>query len=814
MTGIDSVWLSSQGDNPSLKVAIPAEVGGRNVTRIGSNAFRGGSSYRLVALDMAGATNVTSIGNQAFRDCRELEGTVDLSNTAISELSNYAFKYCVSLQKVVLPASLERIGDGCFERCFSLRGIVSEGGGDFSLLGSLRSIGETAFYGAFANDASVKVRIPSSVVTVGDAAFRENKGISQIVVDRSVNDGSLGAYSHDALYANEKAPIILPDKLTYDEAASSMQESWAYSFPMEVVFHAENGDLVYEKLASFPLSWVKDAFPLGSPFFTNDASWTLPDSGLPDRAGYRGTWALDGVPIAVDWRLPMSFERVELQPAYAAENPTVKGSDGSSGQSIFPNVYFSSNVTLTGPTRAVGVSVDHPLLMENEGTSLDHVYFKYIWWDQVGSSHGPRSLEEPEIFSASMSMPKETEFATIPISSLLHARTGDDAYIVQVLGYHVENGQTRLFYKSNHNFLLFSDPDPDITTNTTFVLKVDVENGTAYKVEHYRQSLDGSYPSSPDEVENLAGTTGEEVSAQARPYEGFSVDAAAPGSVPSGTVAPDGSLVLKLHYSRNVHQLSWSTDGDPLQGAYTSGPTMFGAPIAPPDEPTKPGFAFAGWSPAPAAAMPDSDVSYAATWTPSAGTAYKVEHYRQSLDGSYPSSPDEVENLAGTTGEEVSAQARPYEGFSVDAAAPGSVPSGTVAPDGSLVLKLHYSRNVHQLSWSTDGDPLQGAYTSGPTMFGAPIAPPDEPTKPGFAFAGWSPAPAAAMPDSDVSYAATWTPSAGTAYKVERATLLRTGDTSFPLLVATIGGFSLLMAVSFACFLFLAVRTAARKLRR
>ena len=100
----------------------------------------------------------------------------------------------------------------------------------------------------------------------------------------------------------------------------------------------------------------------------------------------------------------------------------------------------------------------------------------------------------------------------------------------------------------------------------------------AYKVEHYRQSLDGSYPSTPDEVENLAAATGEEVSAKARPYEGFSVDASAPGSVSSGPVAADGSLVLKLYYSRNVHQVSWSTDGDPLQGAYTSGPTMFGAP--------------------------------------------------------------------------------------------------------------------------------------------------------------------------------------------------------------------------------------------
>ena len=62
--------------------------------------------------------------------------------------------------------------------------------------------------------------------------------------------------------------------------------------------------------------------------------------------------------------------------------------------------------------------------------------------------------------------------------------------------------------------------------------------------------------------------------------------------------------------------LTWTTAGDELTGDYTSGYTEPGTTIVPPPAtPTRTGYIFDGWSPAPAATMPSADTEYTATWT-------------------------------------------------------------------------------------------------------------------------------------------------------------------------------------------------------
>ena len=63
------------------------------------------------------------------------------------------------------------------------------------------------------------------------------------------------------------------------------------------------------------------------------------------------------------------------------------------------------------------------------------------------------------------------------------------------------------------------------------------------------------------------------------------------------------------------YTLTWSTDGDPLTGTYTSGTTKVGTTIVAPSTPTKTGYTFAGWSTTPAATMPAANTTYTATWT-------------------------------------------------------------------------------------------------------------------------------------------------------------------------------------------------------
>ena len=72
--------------------------------------------------------------------------------------------------------------------------------------------------------------------------------------------------------------------------------------------------------------------------------------------------------------------------------------------------------------------------------------------------------------------------------------------------------------------------------------------GAAYKVEHYQENLDGTY--TVKDTEDLRGTTGATATATAKTYEGFTENTTHADRVPSGTIAGDGSLVLKLYYSR------------------------------------------------------------------------------------------------------------------------------------------------------------------------------------------------------------------------------------------------------------------------
>lgn len=168
--------------------------------------------------------------------------------------------------------------------------------------------------------------------------------------------------------------------------------------------------------------------------------------------------------------------------------------------------------------------------------------------------------------------------------------------------------------------------------------------------------------------------------------------------------------------------------------------------IAVADEPVLPGYIFSGWSSeqvSPVAGkfdMPDVDVVFKGSFTPDTGTIYKVEHYKQNLDGTYPAVPSDTDTLSDTTGETVVAAPKAYDGFTEDTAHTDRVAEGVVKADGSLVLKLYYSRNSYKVSYSYTGTVPTGAtplpetktYKYGEEVTVAPAA-----KATGYQFIGW-----------------------------------------------------------------------------
>ena len=174
-------------------------------------------------------------------------------------------------------------------------------------------------------------------------------------------------------------------------------------------------------------------------------------------------------------------------------------------------------------------------------------------------------------------------------------------------------------------------------------------------------------------------------------------------------------------------------------GLYRTVATEVGAQIVAPEAPTKAGYTFTGWNPE-VGVMGVEDVRFDAKF--SAGTVgYKVETYVMGLDGNYGDAA--IEDKSATTGETVSITPEAREGFTV---AGDSVLSGTVLADGSLVLKVYYSRNQYKLS-------VDGAESM--VYYGAAISV-AEPTKEHETFEGWDPALPETMPAHDVTVVSTW----------------------------------------------------------
>ena len=297
----------------------------------------------------------------------------------------------------------------------------------------------------------------------------------------------------------------------------------------------------------------------------------------------------------------------------------------------------------------------------------------------------------------------------------------------------------------------------DIVTKTIKINK-DQKTDTAYKVEHYKEKLDGSYELA--ETENLTGTTGEKVTAKAKTpeeYKGFTEDTSNKDRIAEGTIAEDGSLVLRLYYTRNQYTLTLNKDEN-VENVTGAGTYKYGATVsinATLKEEAGYDIRWNKWVSAnteiisdkeeqnATIEMPAGEVTLTATTTKEAktDTAYKVEHYKEKLDGSYELA--ETENLNGTTGEKVTAKAKTpeeYKGFTEDASNKDRIAEGTIAGDGSLTLKLYYTRNTYTIKFEDYNGSILGEEKE--YRYGQTIEVPEDPTRPEdetytYTFAGW-----------------------------------------------------------------------------
>ena len=196
----------------------------------------------------------------------------------------------------------------------------------------------------------------------------------------------------------------------------------------------------------------------------------------------------------------------------------------------------------------------------------------------------------------------------------------------------------------------------------------------------------------------------------------------------NGTQAADATLVVKDHLSLdadNDHTFTFTATAENYTVTYTDGVedvTVFedqthenltygedtpdflvdGSPA----DPEREGYTFEGWSPNVAEKV-TGNATYTATWTADEDTAYTVEYYLENLTGDgFTKDEYATETKYGTTGTTATlteSDYKTFEGFTFDADNESNVLSGTIAGDGSLVLKLYYVRNMYTVTYNANG---------------------------------------------------------------------------------------------------------------
>ncbi len=201
-----------------------------------------------------------------------------------------------------------------------------------------------------------------------------------------------------------------------------------------------------------------------------------------------------------------------------------------------------------------------------------------------------------------------------PTSIIIVAKSGNNVIgQVELTVANALNGNTNTWvgqienlpkYDSNGNIIVYEIDEIEKNSGDLYFYAKNVNGNriintlqlekAKYKVEHYRRTEDEEVEGYICEVEYFEEYPGKFVTAVPKDYEGFVENTSHPNRIPSGIVAADGSLVLKLYYNRERYNITYVLNGGTatgrLQNKYTYGEQVYLSKKV-----EKDGFEFGGW---------------------------------------------------------------------------------------------------------------------------------------------------------------------------------------------------------------------------
>ena len=255
----------------------------------------------------------------------------------------------------------------------------------------------------------------------------------------------------------------------------------------------------------------------------------------------------------------------------------------------------------------------------------------------------------------------------------------------------------------------------------------------SYKVQHYLQNVTQT-GYTLTQTETIGGIINSTVTATPMSFSGYTFSSGISGSVLSGVVAGDGSLTLKVYYTRNSYSLTFNANGGT---GGTSGAAVYGSTITAPVV-TRSGYTFTGWSPDVPSTVPANSATFTAQW--------KVNSYLITFeaDGGSGGSSGSIPYGSALNAPDVYRAGYTFTGWSP--AVPATVPAI------NTTYTAQWNRNSYVITF--DANEGEGG-TSETLLYGSTLTPP-EVTRDGFDFVCWFPDVPSTVPAANTTYIAFW----------------------------------------------------------
>lgn len=258
--------------------------------------------------------------------------------------------------------------------------------------------------------------------------------------------------------------------------------------------------------------------------------------------------------------------------------------------------------------------------------------------------------------------------------------------------------------------------------------------GATYTIVTKKETLTTGVYEETSETKN--GRIGSAVTASVSTIPGFK-DPVVVGT----TVTADGLAVVTVTYDRKDITLTFDpTSTATWSDSSTGNKTVtgkFGATVSVPANPVRPGYKFAGWTPAVDVTFPTVSKTHTATWE-QVTADYSIQVYEENTKGGFDiivdkSRTDTYEIGKTPTEAEVLQGLSPKEGFEI------SVTRTAVTADGNSVQTVKYIRKTIVYTFILNGGKINNntaniVYTG---KYGTPVEKPENPVKENFKFAKW-----------------------------------------------------------------------------